>query len=44
MHFDETGKYVRSRAIHNSKYNVKGDHLSKYSNGACKKLCLQYLA
>jgi len=44
MHFDETGKYVRSRDIHNSKYNVKGDHLSKYSNGVCKRLCLQYRA
>jgi len=44
MHFDESGKYMRSKEMHNNNLRVKTDHVSKYSNGACKKLCLQYLA
>ena len=44
MHFDESGKYMRSKEMHNNNLRVKTDHVSNYSNGACKKLCLQYLA
>ena len=44
MHFDESGKYMRSTEMDNNNLRVKTDHVSNYSNGACKKLCLQYLA
>ena len=44
MHFDESGKYMRSKEMHNNNLRVKTDHVSKYSNGVCKGLCLQYRA
>ena len=44
MHFDENGKYVHSKEMLNNNYLTKSDQLSKYSNGACKKICLRYLA
>ena len=42
MHFDENGKHVKSRDIHNSNIYGSNDQLSKYSNGDCKGICLQY--
>ena len=42
MHFDENGKHVKSRDIHNSNIGGSNDQLSKYSNGGCKGICLQY--
>ena len=44
MHFDETGKYVKSGDMHNNKSHVIDDHLSQSSNGVCKGICLQYTA
>ena len=44
MHFDETGKYVKSIDMHNSKSHVMIDHLSTNSNRICKSKCLQYKA
>ena len=43
MHFDESGKYVRSKGMLNSNLDLNTYHMSKYSNGACKKICLQYV-
>jgi hypothetical protein len=44
MHFDETGKYVKSSDIHNSETHVIHDHLPDNSDSMCKFKCLQYNA
>ena len=44
MHFDESGKYMRSKEMLNNNLIVKSDHLSNSSNGACKGLCIQFTA